>query len=495
MTRRSRHLAWRRNWWLIAALSAFTAGMLVLMGTQDVVPYTTSRSLAAQTQADGAAKARAIAVARGAGGSNVSNAVDMFDIGVVHTVKITMDPLQYDAMITDYQRDGLKTWHPATVVIDGARLDQVGVRLKGNSTLLGLRYSGPESPPNPGGIAAIFPPILKSEPQKLPLLLRFDEFVPGQRYQGVNELALRTSSFGDAAQLTELLANLLTRESGQHYLRTATGGVSFNGSREGYVLLVEHPDDYWADRMIPGTQEPALYKATPGASFRYVGDEPALYEHVFNQQSETKSIGPRPMIEFLKFVQESSDEAFAAGIADRLDVKEFASYLAFHNLVVDGDSFAGTGNNYYFLYDPKTKRMSIAPWDQNVAFGLLGGPRYRPYYEDGAVIPEIGQDVENIDELNDGGTGLGEENILMRRFFDTPKYRELYDKTYRELFETLLRSGRADDLMRELSAAIQEEAAARLLIPEGAFDDAAAGKSGFLDSRMEYLLTHPIITR
>ena len=35
MTRRSRHLAWRRNWWLIAELSAFTAGMLALMGTEE----------------------------------------------------------------------------------------------------------------------------------------------------------------------------------------------------------------------------------------------------------------------------------------------------------------------------------------------------------------------------------------------------------------------------------------------------------------------------
>ncbi|MBM3670981.1 MAG: hypothetical protein FJW86_02160 [Actinobacteria bacterium] len=492
MTWRSRHLAWRRNWWLFAALTAFTAGMLVIIGNDTVVPYTASGSLAAQTQLDGTQKAKVRADAVKQQGANVTNAIDMFDLDVVHTVDITMAPAEYDTMITDYQRDGLKTWHPATVVIDGARLEDVGLRLKGNSTLIGLRYSGPESPPNPGGLAAIFPRILATEPNKMPMLLRMDYFVAGQRYQGVNELALRAGSFGDSTQLTELLANFLTKESGQHYLRTSAAGMSFNNSREGYFLLVEHPDDEWAQRMIPGTQEPALYKATPAASFHYIDEDPASYASVFNQQSESIDIGPGPMIDFLRFVDRASDEQFAAELEDRLDVKEFAQYLAFHNLIVNGDSFAATGNNYYFLYDPKTRKMSIAPWDQNVAFGMLGGAQYKPYYEDGAVIPEIGRDIEGIDELNDGGTGLGEENILMRRFFDTPKFLELYNETYRELFERLLRSGRVDELARELTAAIQDEAATRNLVAPSSLEGAAEGKRRFIEERIEYLLTHPI---
>src|SRR5205823_1765784 len=139
---------------------------------------------------------------------------------------------------------------------------------KGNSTLVGLRYSGPESPPRPPS-AAIFGTILASQPQRMPFLLRFDQFVDGQHYQGVNELALRVGSLGDATQVTDLLANLLTKESGQPYLRVSTGGMRFNGSREGFYLLNEHPDDYWALRMTPGKQQPALYKAVPAASFHY----------------------------------------------------------------------------------------------------------------------------------------------------------------------------------------------------------------------------------
>ncbi len=69
MTRHSRHLAWRRNWWLIAALAGFSAGMLVLMGSEVVVPYTSSSTLAAQTRRDAAAKQQVRTIARWTSGS------------------------------------------------------------------------------------------------------------------------------------------------------------------------------------------------------------------------------------------------------------------------------------------------------------------------------------------------------------------------------------------------------------------------------------------
>jgi len=492
VTWRSRHLAWRRNWWAIAALAVFTAAMLALMGSDVVVPYTSSDSLAVQTRRDAAAK-RAARAAAESPGRDVDNPIAPFDVARVHEITITMAPNQYEAMIGDYQRDGVKSWHPATVVIDRVQIDRVGIRLKGNSTLIGLRYSGPESPPAPG-IAATLGTLTADEPNKMPFLLRFDQFVPNQRYHGVNEMALRTAGGfgGDATQLTELVANILTKESGQPYLRAATTVMSFNGSPEGFYLLIEHPDDYWAQRMVPGRREPALYKAIVGASFHYVGDDPALYEKVFNQQAESRSIGPRPMIRFLEFVERSSDSAFTQQLPDRLDVEGFARYLAFHNLVHDPDSFAGTGNNYYFIYDPGTKRMSIASWDQNLAFGRLGfgGGQYRPYYEDGSGFPSFVRNIPGFEELVPGGA-IGEENILVKRFLETPKFRALYEQTYRDLFDQLLASRRADELLLELAPTIRAATTSRGLLEPTQFDGELDRDRTFLTERAAYLRTLP----
>lgn len=491
MTWRTRHLTWRRNWWLIAVLAGFAVAMLALIGTDVVVPYTSSRSLATQTRADGAAKRAVIARARGLPGHNVRGTVGVFDDSLVHHLSITMDAVEYDTMIVDYQRSLEKSWHPATVVIDGTRVDRVGVRLKGNSTLIGLRYGGPNSPPE-NSIVRTLGTLSRDEPQKIPFLLRFDQFVTGQRYQGVNELALRVAGTfgGDSTQLTEFVTNRLVGVYGGPELRTTTTGLSFNGSPEGFYLLVEHPDDLWAARMLPDTKHAALYKAIVGARFRYAGENPAKYVNVFNQQAETRDVGLSPMIRFLKFIERSSDAQFDARLPRFLDVNDFARYLAFQNLVADPDSLAGTGNNYYFLYDARSKQLSIASWDQNLAFGRMGfsGVRYRPYYEDGSGIPRGLQNIPGLKDLVQGA-GLGEENILATRFLKSPRFRALYKRTYRELFDKLLVSGRADALLVRLGDVIRTANSERQLIDPARFEADLKRDRQFLVDRIAFLRT------
>ncbi len=490
MRGRSRHLAWRRNWWLIATLAGFSVAMLALVGSDVVVPYTSSPSLAAQTRRDGAAKREVITQARGLPGQDVKGTVDVFDHTLVHRVAITMAPVEYDALITDYQSSGEKLWHPATVVIDGTRIDRVGVRLKGNSTLIGLKNTGTDAQAQP--FQRFLGTLSRDEPQKIPFLLRFDQFVPGQRYQGVNELALRTPGTfgGDATQLTEFVANRLVGDYGGPELRTTMTGLSFNGSPEGFDLLVEHPDDVWATRMLPHTKHAALYKAIVGARFRYAGEDPASYVNVFNQQSETQDVGPRPMISFLKFVEQSTDAEFETQLPKRLDVPAFARYLAFQNLVSDPDSLAGTGNNYYFLYDARKRQFSIASWDQNLAFGRMGfgGSTYKPYYEDGSGIPAGIQNIPGLKDLVQG-EGLGEPNILVTRFLATPSFRALYDRTYRKLFDQILVSGHADDLLVRFGEVIRAANAERPLVDPGRFEGDLTRNRRFLVDRTAFLRT------
>jgi spore coat protein CotH len=196
------------------------------------------------------------------------------------------------------------------------------------------------------------------------------------------------------------------------------------------------------------------------------------------------------MIKFLEFIDRSTDAQFAAQLADRLDVEGFAQYLAFHNLVVDPDSLAGTGNNYYFLYSPRGRIMSIASWDQNLAFGRIGFVQatYRPYYEDGSGIPSGLQNVPELKELIPGA-GIGEENRLVARFLATPKFRKLYDRTYRQLFRQLLASGRADALLDRLGDVIRAANDERALIDPTKFEADLARNHAFLAKRVEFLET------
>ena len=54
-------------------------------------------------------------------------------------------------MIETYQESGDKDWLEATVTIDGETYENVGMRLKGNSSIMALGGRGPAQFMGPGG--------------------------------------------------------------------------------------------------------------------------------------------------------------------------------------------------------------------------------------------------------------------------------------------------------------------------------------------------------
>ena len=168
-----------------------------------------------------------------------------------------MAPVEYDTMIADYQSTGDEVVAPRHGHDRRRRRRARRRAAQGQLDADRAPVRRPRQPTRAAVIASLGK-LTRDEPQKMPLLLRFDEFVPGQRYQGVNELALRTAGGfgGDSTQLTELVANRLTKEYGGPYLRTAAAGMSFNQSSEGFYLLVEHPTTTGLGGCCPARSTP-----------------------------------------------------------------------------------------------------------------------------------------------------------------------------------------------------------------------------------------------
>ncbi|MBB1009743.1 spore coat protein CotH, partial [Dietzia sp. SLG510A3-3B2-2] len=70
---------------------------------------------------------------------NVVGTVELFDPGVAHEIRLDIDEVEYARMIDAFERTGDKDWVTADLTIDGEFINDVAVRLKGNSTLMGLR--------------------------------------------------------------------------------------------------------------------------------------------------------------------------------------------------------------------------------------------------------------------------------------------------------------------------------------------------------------------
>lgn len=385
-----------------------------------------------------------------------------FADGASHVVSIDWDETAYAEMIAAYEADGSKEWIQADITVDGTLVSDIGVRLKGNSTLRSLSGDGGGMG---GGGAAVSSGISSDVPESLPLLMDFDKYVDGQTYQGLTQLSLRPGS----PVLNEALALALTEASGQATQRYAYTTYSVNGSATQTRLLVENPDEAYADALFDTAG--VLYKSDAESSFTYQGDDLATYEEQFKQLNAADTEDLQPIVDFLKWLSEASDEEFDAELANWVDVESFARYTATMNLLVNGDDMAGPGQNYYLWYDLETKKISVISWDLNLAMtgnataspdeqvsmgggGGNGGGMQRPQGEDDdAGAPPTGASAGGAAGGGAGGGGRG-GNELKERFLASDAFASLYDGAYAELYDQLYGSGTAAGLLDRIAAVV-----------------------------------------
>ncbi|MCP5031845.1 MAG: hypothetical protein GY939_08585 [Actinomycetia bacterium] len=373
----------------------------------------------------------------------------------MHDIDITFDTDAYDEMIVTYETSGEKDWIDATITIDGTTFVDVGVRLKGNSSLFSVTSE------------------TAGNPEDLPWLIKLDKYVDDQNYQGYRDLVIRSNStetaMNEAVALELLgLAGLATEEG------IATS-FTVNGGDTELRLAIEHPDEVWEDDNFDA-DEAVLYKADSEGDYTYRGDDEEAYTEVFDIKAGEDDY--EPLIDFLDFVNNSDDATFAADLGDWLDIDSFATYLAFQDLIANADDIDGRGNNSYLHYDYDSQQFTVVAWDHNLAFNtanVAGGPGAGP----GGVGPGgIGPGAAGLDGATGerpappeggpeagaggpgaGGLGGGGSNVLASRFLANDTFEAMVDEATVELTETLYRSGAADDIVETWVSVLTADAA------------------------------------
>jgi spore coat protein CotH len=381
----------------------------------------------------------------------------LFDAGVVHEISVEFDTEAYDAMIDAFTETGDKEWIEGTVTIDGTTIEDVGLRLKGNSSLMGLRSGGDGRGGGMGGASA-------SEPESLPWLVRLDKFVDGQSYEGYSSFVVRSNS--SETSLNEAVALELVGLAGDATQLAVATRFQVNGQDAVLRLVIENPDDAWEERNFDG--DGVLYKAESSGDYSYRGDDPAAYDEVFDQETDTDDEDLSPLIDFLEFINDSDDATFAAELDQWLDVDAFARYLAEQELVANFDDIDGPGNNSYLHYDETSGRFTVVTWDLNLAFGGFGGGGRGPAgapegmeLPEGMEVPEGMEPPEGM-ELPEGGQApggfSGRSNILVERFLADETFAARYATALDELRADLYGSGAAQEVLDRWVALLTEQA-------------------------------------
>lgn len=359
--------------------------------------------------------------------------VELFDASVVHTIDVVFDDEAYDAMIQTYTATGDKESIVATVTIDGVTYEQVGLRLKGNSSLRGVTG--------------------QSLPEELPWLIELDEFVDGQDHQAYEDIVIRSNNTETA--LNEAVALELLEEVGLASQEAVATTFTVNGSDAELRLAIEHPDDdEWYESWFDDA-DGALYKAESTGDWSYRGDDPEAYDEVFDQEGGSDVADLTPLMDFLQFINETDDATFAAELPDRLDVDAFATYLAMMDLLDNFDDIDGPGNNAYLWWDAETAQFTVVPWDLNLAFGVTNGGGGGGAPGGGGVEPpaggrggpgEGGPGVGGAGGPGAGGPGVG-GNVLVERFRAVPEFEALYTAQLAALEAELFDSGTAQAVL------------------------------------------------
>jgi spore coat protein CotH len=434
---------------------------------------------------------------------SVPGSVDLFDRTQAHSIELDISDVEYRKLMNDFQRDGDKTWIEANAVIDGTTVESVGIRLKGNSTLMSLRGGQAGRPGMPGGFTppggsggppAGAPPdgappdgappsgspmgegqagpprggamstASFADPSSLPLLLSFDHFIEGRGYQGRAELAIRPIT-GAGTNLNEALALDLIAASGQPSQRFTWVSFRLNGGEPTTRLVLENPDQNYAASLGFGTG--VLYKSRSTNTFTYHGEDHTQYVTDFDQVSARGNLDMAPIIHLLGFLEQADDARFDAELASWVDVASFSRYVATHDLLNNFDDMSGPGRNFLLWYDVGDRRFQVITWDMNLAIsgmggmGARGGPGAPGAPPGAAPSAEAPRGMRGRPPGTEGGAGMPRMrmgNALKERFVASAAFADERAAARAELAALWFESGLAAERLRELAAAVPTSA-------------------------------------
>lgn len=335
-----------------------------------------------------------------------ANNSSLFD-GQAHEVKLEIANSDLQSMLTAYQQDSSKDWGTAKITIDGTTIENVGVRLKGNSTVKSLQNisiddsgnitqssssstdssnqggggqapaggqmptdmptdmaqaptdggqapaGGGQAPAGGGGGMGGDSSIDATDLATWPFMIAFDKNTDNQVYQGYSRMSLRPG----IPVLNEAISLSMTAATSQPSQKYAYVKYTINDNPTTTRLLIVVPDENYAAELGDGI----LYKLDSEANFSYQDDNEDTYTDQFKQVNGDDD--EKPIINLLKWLDSVSDTDFANQLGQYVDVDSFAKYVATQNLLVNSDDIAGPGKNGYLWYDNSTKLISIVSWD------------------------------------------------------------------------------------------------------------------------------------
>jgi spore coat protein CotH len=272
----------------------------------------------------------------------------LFDPSRVIQIEIRLDPKDWHALRIShpiFSEDGNQViargyeYYRGEVVIDGQVVKSVGVRKKGTGSENTVR------------------PAFK---------IKFDEYVNGQEFSGLEMLTLNTSPY-ERTKAMQALAYSFMNRAGVISPRSNLARLVVNGEDLGVYCHVESIDKRFIKRHF-GNAKGDLYEGQYRADF--TTNTWKKIEHKWGQDDDLMHV--RKLMEVL----ESPGPVSLKSIDEQVDLNAFITFWAATVVVGQGDGYPHNANNYYLYRDAKSGKLFFIPWGADIAFGY--GPAGKP---------------------------------------------------------------------------------------------------------------------
>ena len=339
---------------------------------------------------------------------------EIFEKDSVIDINIDIDEADLND-IRNYPKN--EEYHSADITVDGIKVENAGIRTKGNMTLNS---------------------VANSDSDRYSYRIKFNKYVKGNKLLGLDELCLN-NGYSDPSYMREYLHYEVLRSLGMNVPETVFARVYINGEYAGLYLAVEGIDDtFLEDNFGEAYKDGNLYKMDEGSTLEYKENEDYSY-------ADLKSGDDENLDDFKKFVKKLNDmtDGEKGDIEDILDVDSALKYIASNTVLCNYDSYNGNMHHNYYLYENENGVFTVIPWDFNMSFGGFNGSN-----------SDVGIDTPYI-------SGSLETLPLIGKLLSVPEYKERYYSYIKEIMSYLENfENRVNELKTILAPYVKEDSTA-----------------------------------
>lgn len=272
-----------------------------------------------------------------------------FEKDSIHVIRIYFTQCSYwDSLVNNkklYDSLEISNHLQANLIIDNKKIYSVGIRFKGESSY--EFYPG----------------------KKKPFRIKFNKFIKGQDFQGLEELNL-TNNFKDPSMMREKIYLDLLNKEGLPAPRATYAKVYIMDKYWGLYLVNESIDKIFLETRFNDSKG-NLFQGEPQASFIYLGNEPSKYWNKYTLKNNTQKNDWTDLVKFVKLINDTvlTKDEYVRKLETNFNLDKCLRAWAINNLLGNIDAYnMFYPHNFFVFHDSVSFKWHWISLDGNYAF-------------------------------------------------------------------------------------------------------------------------------